>query len=148
VRSTATRGARRSISSIRRGARRSWPCATRRCNRRELPPGGRGSLSVDYAAIAAINPRIVYASISGYGQDGPRAQAAGHDINYLGYAGVLDQTGVRDGPPAICNLQIADLLGGSATAAIALLAALVGAQRTGLGRYVDVAMADACSRTT
>ena len=56
---------------------------------------------------------------------------------------MLDQTGARDGPPALCNLQIADLLGGAASAAIALLAALVGAQRTGRGRYVDVAMADA-----
>ncbi len=106
-------------------------------------PGVVAGLGVDYATIAAQNPRIVYASISGYGQEGPRAQAAGHDINYLGYAGVLDQTGVRDGPPALCNLQIADLLGGAATAAIAILAALVGAQRTGQGSHVDVAMADA-----
>jgi len=106
-------------------------------------PGVVAGLGVDYATIAAQNPRIVYASISGYGQDGPRARAAGHDINYLGYAGVLDQTGARDGPPTLCNLQIADLLGGAAAAAIALLAALVGAQRTGHGRYVDVAMADA-----
>jgi alpha-methylacyl-CoA racemase len=106
-------------------------------------PGVVSSLSVDYTTIAKINPRIVYASISGYGQSGPRSQAAGHDINYLGYAGVLDQTGARDGPPALCNLQIADLLGGAACAAIGILAALVGAQRTGNGRYVDVAMADA-----
>ena len=56
---------------------------------------------------------------------------------------MLDQTGTREGPPALCNLQIADLLGGAASAAIALLAALLGAQRTGRGRYVDVAMADA-----
>jgi crotonobetainyl-CoA:carnitine CoA-transferase CaiB-like acyl-CoA transferase len=68
---------------------------------------------------------------------------AGHDINYLGYAGVLDQIGTRGGPPALSNLQIADLLGGAAPAAIALLAALVGAQRTGRGRLIDVAMADA-----
>ncbi len=106
-------------------------------------PGVVAGLGVGYDDVAAVNPRIVYASISGYGQDGPRAQAAGHDINYLGYAGVLDQTGARDGPPALCNLQIADLLGGAATAAIALLAALLGAERTGRGRYVDVAMADA-----
>ena len=73
-----------------------------------------------------------------------RARAlAGHDINYLGYAGVLDQTGARGGPPRCRNLQIADLLGGAASAAIAILAALVGAQRTGRGRYIDVAMADA-----
>ena len=106
-------------------------------------PGVVANLAVDYDTIAATNPRIVYASISGYGQTGPRALAAGHDINYLGYAGVLDQTGVRDGPPALSNLQVADLLGGAAAAAIAILAALVGAQRTGRGRYVDVAMADA-----
>ena len=90
-----------------------------------------------------MNPRIVYAAITGYGQDGPRAHLAGHDINYLGYAGVLDQTGVRDGAPALCNVQIADLLGGAASTAIALLAALVGTQRSGRGRYVDVAMTDA-----
>ena len=68
-------------------------------------PGVVANLGVDYATIAAINPRIVYASISGYGQSGPRAPSAGHDINYLGYAGVLDQTGAHDGPPALCNLQ-------------------------------------------
>ena len=106
-------------------------------------PGVVSALGVDYGTIAAINPRIVYASISGYGQTGPRAHLAGHDINYLGYAGVLDQTGARGGPPVLSNLQIADLLGGAAPAAIALLAALVGAQRTGRGRRVDVAMADA-----
>jgi crotonobetainyl-CoA:carnitine CoA-transferase CaiB-like acyl-CoA transferase len=106
-------------------------------------PGVVSALGVDYAAIAAINPRLVYVSISGYGQTGPRAHLAGHDINYLGYAGVLDQIGARAGPPVLANLQIADLLGGAAPAAIALLAALVGAQRTGRGRQVDVAMADA-----
>jgi len=106
-------------------------------------PGVMNALGIDYAALAAINPRIVYASISGYGQTGPRAHLAGHDINYLGYAGVLEQTGARDGPPALSNLQIADLLGGAAAAAIALLAALVDAQRTGRGRHIDVAMAEA-----
>jgi crotonobetainyl-CoA:carnitine CoA-transferase CaiB-like acyl-CoA transferase len=106
-------------------------------------PGVVAGLGIDYETVATANPRIVYASISGYGQDGPRAAAAGHDINYLGYAGVLDQTGARGGPPALSNLQIADLLGGAASAAIGILAAIVGAQRTGRGRYVDVAMADA-----
>lgn len=105
-------------------------------------PGVVTALGIDYAATAAINPRIVYAAITGYGQTGPRSARAGHDINYLGYAGVLDQTGARGGPPALSNLQIADLLGGAATAAIAILGALVGAQRTGRGRYVDVAMTD------
>jgi crotonobetainyl-CoA:carnitine CoA-transferase CaiB-like acyl-CoA transferase len=105
-------------------------------------PGVVGALGIGYDAIAAVNPRIVYASISGYGQTGPRATTAGHDINYLARSGVLDQSGNRGGPPALCNLQIADLLGGAATAAIGILASLVDAQRTGRGRYVDVAMAD------
>jgi crotonobetainyl-CoA:carnitine CoA-transferase CaiB-like acyl-CoA transferase len=106
-------------------------------------PGVVAGLGVDAAACRAANPRLVYASISGYGQDGPRARMAGHDINYLGYAGVLDQTGARGAPPALSNLQVADLLGGAASAAIAILAALYAAQRTGAGRTIDVAMADA-----
>jgi len=106
-------------------------------------PGVMRALNVDAPRLCAINPRLVYASISGYGQDGPRAQAPGNDINYLGYAGVLDQIGERDGAPALANLQIADLLGGASVPALAILAALYDAQRTGAGRYVDVAMADA-----
>ncbi len=96
-------------------------------------PGVMKSLRLDYATLAANNPRVVFASISGYGQGGPRALKAGHDINYLGYAGVLDQTGTAGGPPALCNLQIADLLGGAASTAIAILAALLRAARTGRG---------------
>jgi alpha-methylacyl-CoA racemase len=106
-------------------------------------PGVMASLGLDYAATSARNPRIVHASITGYGQHGPRAAMAGHDINYLGYAGVLDQTGVEGGAPALSNLQIADLLGGAASAAIAILAALTCAARNGRGARIDVAMADA-----
>ena len=106
-------------------------------------PGAVRSLRIDYAHVSAVNPRIVYCSVSGYGQDGPRALDAGHDVNYLGYAGVLNATGERSGRPALANLQIADLLGGAASAAIGILGALYGAQRHGVGRYVDVAMADA-----
>jgi len=106
-------------------------------------PGVVASLQVDYDAVRAVNPKIVYCALSGYGQTGPRAAFAGHDINYLGYAGTLNYTGERGGGPALANLQIADLLGGAASAAIGILAALFGAQRTGRGRYVDVAMADA-----
>jgi alpha-methylacyl-CoA racemase len=106
-------------------------------------PGVVQSLRIEYDAIRAINPRVVYCSISGYGQNGPRALAPGHDVNYLGYAGVLHDTGTRGGAPALANLQIADLLGGAASAAIGILGALIGAQRQGVGRYVDVAMADA-----
>jgi crotonobetainyl-CoA:carnitine CoA-transferase CaiB-like acyl-CoA transferase len=106
-------------------------------------PGVMGSLALGYATLSSHNPRLVYASISGYGQDGPRAAMAGHDVNYLGYAGVLDEIGSRDGAPAIPNLQVADLLGGAASAAIPILAALFRAARTGQGARIDVAMSDA-----
>ncbi|MDQ6619488.1 MAG: CoA transferase [Pseudomonadota bacterium] len=106
-------------------------------------PGVVRSLRIDADTLRAINPRLVYASITGYGQEGPRAAYAGHDINYLACSGVLDQIGTRGGPPAVPNLQIADLLGGAAMPAIGILAALHAAQRTGIGSYIDVAMADA-----
>lgn len=74
-------------------------------------PGVADRLGVGYAAVRALNPKVVYASITGYGQDGPWAQRAGHDMNYLAHAGVLDQTGTAGGPPALSNFQIADLAG-------------------------------------
>ena len=106
-------------------------------------PGVVAALRIDHETIRAMNPGVVYCALSGYGQTGPRATVAGHDINYLGYAGTLNYTGERGGPPALANLQIADLLGGAATAAIGILAALYGAMRSGRGRFVDVAMTDA-----
>ena len=105
-------------------------------------PGVMDKLGVGYAVITALNPRIAYCSISGYGQDGPYKDLAGHDINYLGYAGVLDQIGSEGGDPVLPNFQIADLLGGALTAVMGILAAVLEAQRTGHGRYIDVAMTD------
>jgi crotonobetainyl-CoA:carnitine CoA-transferase CaiB-like acyl-CoA transferase len=64
-------------------------------------PGVMDKLGAGYAALAARNPRIVYCSISGYGQDGPYRERAGHDINYIGYAGVADQIGAEGGPPVV-----------------------------------------------
>ncbi len=105
-------------------------------------PGVLDRLGVGYEAVAAINPHLVYCSITGYGQTGPYRNRAGHDINYLGYAGVLDQTGASGGPPTLSNLQVADLLGGAMNASTAILAALFGASRTGKGTHVDVAMTE------
>lgn len=105
-------------------------------------PGVVDKLGIGYAAVKAINPKIAYCSISGYGQDGPYKDQAGHDINYLGYAGVLEQIGSEGGNPVIPNFQIADLLGGALTSVMGILAAVVEAQRTGEGRYIDVAMTD------
>lgn len=105
-------------------------------------PGVMEKLGLGFEVLCEHNPAVVMCSISGYGQDGPYAQRAGHDINYLGYAGVLDQTGTRDGPPALCNLQIGDLLGGSMGALSGMLIALLDARATGRGRHVDVSMSD------
>ncbi len=65
------------------------------------------SLGIGYEAVRALNPRIVYCSISGYGQTGPFRETAGHDINYCAYAGITDQIGQRGGAPAVPNFQIA-----------------------------------------
>jgi len=106
-------------------------------------PGVVDKLGIGYATVAALNPRIVYCAISGYGQDGPYRERAGHDINYIGYAGVLDQIGVEGGAPAVPNFQIGDLLGGALTPLVGMLAAVIDAKASGKGRYVDVAMTDA-----
>lgn len=106
-------------------------------------PGVTDKLGIGYQAVSAINPKIVYCAISGYGQSGPLAMAAGHDLNYIGLSGVLEQVGVDGGPPAIPNLQIGDLLGGAMGGVMGILAALFDAQRSGKGRFVDVAMSEA-----
>lgn len=105
-------------------------------------PGVTERLGIGYAAMSDINPKLVYCSITGYGQEGPLSQAAGHDINYQSLAGVLEQSGMADAPPAQGNFPIADLAGGSMSAATGILAALFDAQRSGKGRHVDIAMAD------
>ncbi|MBX3646888.1 MAG: CoA transferase [Rhodocyclaceae bacterium] len=106
-------------------------------------PGVMDKLGIGYTALSALNPRLVFCSISGYGQTGPYAQRAGHDINYIGYAGVLDQIGEAGRAPAVPNFQIGDLLGGALTPLVGLLAAVIDARATGRGRQVDVAMTDA-----
>ncbi|MFQ5545536.1 MAG: CaiB/BaiF CoA transferase family protein [Acidiferrobacterales bacterium] len=105
-------------------------------------PGVVDKLGIGYEAVRALNPRIVYCSISGYGQTGPFREKAGHDINYCAYAGISDQIGQRGEAPAVPNFQIADLAGGSLSAAMGILAALLDAQRSGQGRYIDVSMTD------
>ena len=105
-------------------------------------PGVVDRLGVGYAACSKVNPRIVYCAISGYGQTGPYRDLAGHDVNYCGYAGFVDQVGTAGGDPAIPNLQVADILGGAVVPAMGILAALLDAQRSGKGRYVDVSMTD------
>ena len=101
-------------------------------------PGVMERLGVGWERLRAANPRLVYCAITGYGQDGPYAARAGHDMNYLGLVGLLGLTGEAEGPPVQAAGQIADLGGGALMAAFGILAAL----RSGQGQMVDVSMAD------
>ncbi len=105
-------------------------------------PGVMARLGLDAMTLLAVNPRLVYCALTGYGQDGPRALAAGHDINYIGVAGLLDGNGAPGGPPTIPGAQAADLSGAYA-AALGILAALLRRERVGVGGVVDIAMAEA-----
>ena len=104
-------------------------------------PGVLQGLGLDAATLHALNPRLVMASITGYGQHGPWAQKAGHDLNFMALSGVLDQMRAPTGELALSNVQWGDLAGGSAMACIAVLAAVFEVQRTGQGRHLDVSMA-------
>ena len=105
-------------------------------------PGVTKRLGVDYDTMSKINPSIVYCSISGYGQTGPYRDVAGHDVNYISVAGVLDLIGETGGPPKIPGVQIADLAGGAMNAAIGILMAIVERHGNGKGQYIDISMTD------
>jgi len=105
-------------------------------------PGAAKRLGIDYDTLKKINPRIIYCSITGYGQDGPYRDMAGHDVNYLSFAGILDMIGEKDRSPCIPGIQIADLAGGGMNAAIGILLALVARERIGKGQYIDISMTD------
>jgi alpha-methylacyl-CoA racemase len=106
-------------------------------------PGVVARLGVGYDDVRAINPGVVYCSTSGYGQDGPKSQWAGHDLNYLAVGGFLDCSGrdANDGP-ALPGATIADSAGGGMHAVIAILAALTRRGASGEGAYLDVSVAD------
>lgn len=105
-------------------------------------PGVVQRLGVDYEAVRQCNPRIIYCSISGYGQTGPLRNRVGHDVNYLSNAGVLDLIGEKGGRPVIPGVQIADIAGGSMNAAVGILLALFAREKTGKGQYIDISMTD------
>ncbi|MFO7876749.1 MAG: CaiB/BaiF CoA-transferase family protein [Desulfovermiculus sp.] len=105
-------------------------------------PGVTARLGVDYTSMQEINPRLVYCSITGYGQSGPQRDRAGHDVNYLAAAGVLDLIGSKEGPPVIPGIQIADLAGGM-NAVTGILLALLAREQSGSGQFVDISMSEA-----
>jgi len=104
-------------------------------------PGAAEKWGIGYSVTRAINPRIVYCSLSGYGQSGPYRDRAGHDLNYIALAGLLAANGAADGPPIPPMVQVADLSGGM-LATISILAALIGREKTGVGQYLDVSLFD------
>ncbi|WP_319523816.1 CaiB/BaiF CoA-transferase family protein [uncultured Desulfosarcina sp.] len=105
-------------------------------------PGVVKRLGVDYASVCRTNPEIVYCSITGYGQTGSMKHAAGHDVNYLSHAGLLDLMGEKNRPPAIPGIQVADLVGGGMNGALGILMALFHRERTGHGQHIDISMTD------
>lgn len=108
----------------------------------QFRPGVMDRLGLGYKDLCKANPRIIYCSITGYGQDGPYRDLAGHDLNYIGLAGVLGLNGPQGGGPVIPGIQIADLIGGGLYAVIGILSALLARQKTGRGQYLDVSMFD------
>ena len=108
----------------------------------QFRPGVMERLGVGYRDLEKINSRIIYCSLTGYGQDGPYRDLAGHDINYIGIGGILGLTGPKGGSPVIPGIQIADLIGGGLYAVIGLLSALMARQKTGRGQYIDISMLD------
>ncbi len=111
------------------------------CVLEQFRPGVVDRLRISYATVAEVNPRIVYCSLTGFGQNGPHRERSGHDLNYLALSGVLGLTTDERGKPVIPGVQIADLAGGM-IAAFAMLAALLERERTGRGQYIDVSMFD------
>lgn len=105
-------------------------------------PGVLDKLGIGYETLKQVNPQIIVCSISGYGQTGPWANKAGHDMNYCATAGILEQMGNAGEAPALGNFQIADLAGGTLSAAMAILAAIIGRLKNNEGCYLDVSMTD------
>ncbi|MCL4504077.1 MAG: CoA transferase [Deltaproteobacteria bacterium] len=104
-------------------------------------PGVMARLGLDYQSLRSLNSRLIYCSLSGYGENGPRARRAGHDINYLALSGILSYSG-REGRPTVPGVQIADLGGGALLTAFSIALALFARERRGEGQYLDISMLD------
>lgn len=105
-------------------------------------PGVMDRLGLGYNALKERFPRLIYCAITGYGQDGPFKDRAGHDLNYIGFAGLLSTTKDRMGHPVVPGVQVADLFGGGLMAALGVVSAYVKRQKTGQGAFLDISMTD------
>jgi alpha-methylacyl-CoA racemase len=109
----------------------------------QFRPGVMERLGLSYEDVRAINPRLIYCSISGYGQSGPRVHEAGHDINYIGNTGLLDLQPGPSASPVVPPVLAADIAGGSFPAVLNILLALRARDQSGQGCQIDIAMTDA-----
>lgn len=109
----------------------------------QFRPGVMQRLGLDYERLKAYNEKLIYCSITGYGQSGPLCQKAGHDINYLALSGLASYGGEPAGKPTLSATQIADIAGGSHHAVMGILAAYISAQSSGHGQHLDISMSDA-----
>jgi crotonobetainyl-CoA:carnitine CoA-transferase CaiB-like acyl-CoA transferase len=108
----------------------------------QFRPGVMARLGLDYETLKTINPKLIYCSITGYGQTGPLKDRAGHDINYLALSGVADYSRRKGEKPVPQGLQIADIAGGSHHAVMSVLAAVIERSQTGDGQHLDISMTD------
>lgn len=108
----------------------------------QFRPGVMEGLGLGYGVLSSVNPRLIMCSITGYGQDGPYKDRAGHDINYLNLTGISNLTGCYQGKPVLSGIQIADVGGGSLWAALSIMGAIIDREKTGMGQYIDVSMTD------
>ena len=105
-------------------------------------PGVTKKLKVDYETLQQINPRLIYCSLTGFGQDGPYANLPGHDMNYVGISGALSLIGPRDGAPCMPSNLLADAASAGLNGTIGILLALVAREGTGKGQFVDISYLD------
>ncbi|MCL4491098.1 MAG: CoA transferase [Nitrospirae bacterium] len=108
----------------------------------QFRPGVMAKLKLDYESIRAVNPRVIYCSLTGYGQTGPMRDRAGHDINYIALSGVASYSGKKESGPSLNGMQIADIASGSNNSVIGILAAVIYRQNTGKGQHIDISMTD------
>jgi crotonobetainyl-CoA:carnitine CoA-transferase CaiB-like acyl-CoA transferase len=105
-------------------------------------PGAMQEMGLGYDDLKAINPRMIYCSLTGFGQDGPYRERPAHDIDFLSISGVMGLLGERGGPPVVSPMQFGGA-GGGILAALGILSALLRRERAGGGQYLDVSMLDA-----
>ncbi|WP_371812369.1 CaiB/BaiF CoA transferase family protein [Sporosarcina sp. Marseille-Q4063] len=109
----------------------------------QFRPGVMERLGLDYESMKQVNPRLIYCSLTGYGQSGPYQNRPGHDNNYLALSGMLDYSRRKDEKPTTMGIQVADIAGGSMHAVVGILAAALHREKTGEGQHVDISMTDA-----